>query len=288
MLRSCNTPFESNGNLETIIDDAFSRRAELAEGDLLALVPHIESGLSALDRGELRAARPENGHWVVDDFVKKLLLLSFLASRTLLAEAGSGRPKSFDKLPLKFETWGESHFRESRIRVVPGAIVRYGAYVAPGVVLMPCFVNMGAYVGEGTMIDTWATVGSCAQVGARCHISGGAGLGGVLEPLGEAPVVIEDGVFIGARSEIAEGVRVRRGAVIGMGVYLGRSTPIVDRGSGEVFFGEVPEGAVVVSGARADRHRPEISTYCAVIVKYADERTRIRTALNELVRDPRR
>jgi 2,3,4,5-tetrahydropyridine-2-carboxylate N-succinyltransferase/putative acetyltransferase len=188
-------------------------------------------------------------------------------------------------VPLKFEAWGEESFSEARIRVVPGAVVRHGSYVAPGVVLMPCFVNVGAYIGSGTMIDTWATVGSCAQVGERCHISGGAGLGGVLEPIGDEPVVIEDDVFIGARSEIAEGVRVRAGAVIGMGVYLGRSTPIVDRASGDVRYGEVPENAVVVPGSRADQRHPGLSIYSAVIVKYADERTRGKTALNDLVRD---
>jgi 2,3,4,5-tetrahydropyridine-2-carboxylate N-succinyltransferase/putative acetyltransferase len=222
---------------------------------------------------------------VVDTFVKKLILLSFLTHRNAVAASGPGRPKTFDKIPLKFADWDEGDFQRSRIRVVPGAVVRYGAHVAPGAVLMPSFVNIGAHIGAGTMIDTWATVGSCAQVGERCHISGGAGLGGVLEPIGDNPVVIEDEVFVGARSEIAEGVRVRRGAVIGMGVYLGRSTPIVDRATGEVSYGEVPENAVVVAGARTDRQQPDISVYAAVIVKYADGRTRGKTALNELVRE---
>jgi 2,3,4,5-tetrahydropyridine-2-carboxylate N-succinyltransferase/putative acetyltransferase len=272
-------------DIRTLIEDAFERRGELIEEELLTLAPHIDSGLAALDRGELRAASPVDGFWVVDTFVKKLILLSFLTHRNAAAQTGSGQPKSFDKVPLKFEDWSESDFQKSKLRVVPGAVVRYGAHIAPGAVLMPSFVNIGAYVGAGTMIDTWATVGSCAQVGERCHISGGAGLGGVLEPIGDDPVVIEDGVFVGARSEIAEGVRVRRGAVIGMGVYLGRSTPIVDRATGQVFYGEVPENAVVVAGARTDRNRPEISVYSAVIVKYADERTRGKTTLNDLVRD---
>jgi 2,3,4,5-tetrahydropyridine-2,6-dicarboxylate N-succinyltransferase len=206
----------SSVRIRTLIEDAFERRTELTEADLLTLAPHIESGLAALDRGELRAASLVGGSWIVDTFVKKLILLSFLTHQNALAESGSGRPKSFDKVPLKFEAWEEPDFQKSRVRVVPGAVVRYGAYVAPGAVLMPSFVNIGAYVGAGTMIDTWATVGSCAQVGERCHISGGAGIGGVLEPIGDEPVVIEDEVFIGARSEIAEGVRVRRGAVIGM------------------------------------------------------------------------
>ncbi|MEV7597690.1 2,3,4,5-tetrahydropyridine-2,6-dicarboxylate N-succinyltransferase [Kitasatospora sp. NPDC089797] len=268
-----------------LIDAAYERRTELSRDELAALAPHIESGLAALDRGDLRAAQPVDGAWVTDTFVKKLILLSFLIHDNRPAQSGPGRPRTFDKVPLKFEDWQESDFQKARIRVVPGAVVRHGAHVAPGAVLMPSFVNIGAYIGPGTMIDTWATVGSCAQVGARCHVSGGAGLGGVLEPIGDDPVVIEDDVFIGARSEIAEGVRVRRGAVIGMGVYLGRSTPVVDRATGEVHYGEVPENAVVVPGSRTDRHRPELSVYAAVIVKYADERTRGRTALNDLVRD---
>jgi 2,3,4,5-tetrahydropyridine-2-carboxylate N-succinyltransferase/putative acetyltransferase len=274
-----------NVDLTTVVEDAFARRTELSREELSSLAPYLEAGLSALDRGELRAARPEGKNWVVDTVVKKLILLSFLVNDNVLADPGPGLPRSFDKVPLKFESWREADFPAARIRVVPGAVVRRGAYLGPGVVLMPCFVNVGAHIGAGTMIDTWATVGSCAQVGERCHISGGAGLGGVLEPIGEEPVVIEDDVFVGARSEIAEGVRVCRGAVIGMGVYLGRSTPIVDRASGEVSYGEVPEDAVVVSGTRADPRHPDISLYCAVIVKYADERTRGKTALNDLVRD---
>ncbi len=268
-----------------VIEDAFERRHELTQANLAELAPHIEAALAALDRGDLRAANPVDGSWEADTFVKKLILLSFPLQRNVLARSADGRPKTFDKVPLKFEDWQEPDFEKARIRVVPGAVVRYGAYVAPGAVLMPSFVNIGAYVGAGTMIDTWATVGSCAQVGERCHISGGAGIGGVLEPIGDNPVIIEDDVFVGARSEIAEGVRVRRGAVIGMGVFLGASTPIVDRVSGEVLRGEVPENAVVVPGTRTDPGRPEISISAAVIVKYADERTRGKTALNDLVRD---
>ncbi|GAA3753273.1 2,3,4,5-tetrahydropyridine-2,6-dicarboxylate N-succinyltransferase [Salinactinospora qingdaonensis] len=271
--------------IRALVEDAFERRAELTESDLMRLSPTIEVGMAALDRGELRAAHPTAGGWAVDTFVKKLILLSFRTRPNVVAESGAGRPKSFDRIPLKFEGWSAADFHKSGVRVVPGAVVRQGAHVAPGAVLMPCFVNTGAYVGAGTMIDTWATVGSCAQVGERCHISGGAGLGGVLEPIGDDPVIVEDEVFVGARSEIAEGVRVRRGAVIGMGVYLSRSTPIVDRASGEVIRGEVPENAVVTAGARVDPQRPEISVYAAVIVKYADERTRGKTALNDMVRD---
>jgi 2,3,4,5-tetrahydropyridine-2-carboxylate N-succinyltransferase/putative acetyltransferase len=273
--------------LQQIVDAAFERRQALSATDLASLEPHIEEGLAALDRGAIRAARPEDGDWVAEPWVKKLILLSFLTGRFEMASSGPGRPRSYDKLPLKFEHWDEGDFGQAGIRVVPGAVVRRGAHVAPGAILMPCFVNIGAHVGEGTMIDTWATVGSCAQVGNRCHISGGAGIGGVLEPLGDVPVVIEDDVFIGARAEIAEGVRVRRGAVIGMGVFLGRSTPVIERESGKVTTGEVPENAVVVPGARSDPNRPEISTYAAVIVKYADDRTRGKTALNALVRETR-
>lgn len=272
-------------NSRALIEDAFERRTELTPSDLEELAPHIEAGLAALDRGELRAASPVDGTWVADTCVKKLILLSFLLGRSELAASGPGRPRTYDKVPLKFEDWQEDDFDKARIRVVPGAVVRRGAHVAPGAVLMPSFINIGAYVGAGTMVDTWATIGSCAQIGERCHISGGAGIGGVLEPIGDNPVVIEDDVFVGARSEIAEGVRVRRGAVIGMGVYLGASTPVVDRASGEVLRGDVPENAVVVAGARTDPKRPELSTYAAVIVKYADERTRGKTALNDLVRD---
>jgi 2,3,4,5-tetrahydropyridine-2-carboxylate N-succinyltransferase/putative acetyltransferase len=268
----------------TLVEDAFERRNELSEAEVKALDPHIAAGLAALDRGELRAARPVDGSWVPDTFVKKLILLSFVVSTNEMARSGAG-PTTYDKVPLKFADWQEQDFLEARIRVVAGAVVRRGAYVGPGAVLMPSFVNIGAYVGAGTMIDTWATVGSCAQVGTRCHISGGAGLGGVLEPIGGVPVVIEDEVFVGARSEIAEGVRVRRGAVIGMGVFLGASTPIVDRASGEVRYGEVPENAVVVPGSRATAQQPGLSTYAAVIVKYADASTRGKTALDDLFRE---
>ncbi|TDC00817.1 2,3,4,5-tetrahydropyridine-2,6-dicarboxylate N-succinyltransferase [Micromonospora fluostatini] len=275
----------SDAQARQYVGDAFARRDRLTPDEVTALRPYVTDGMARLDRGELRAARPQDGDWVVDPYVKQVILLSFLTHPNAAAQAGPGRPKTYDKVPLKFEEWEEGDFEKSRLRVVPGAVVRYGAYVAPGAVLMPSFVNVGAYVGAGTMVDTWATVGSCAQIGERCHISGGAGIGGVLEPIGDNPVVIEDDVFVGARSEVAEGVRVRTGAVIGMGVYLGRSTPIVDRATGEVTYGEVPENAVVVAGARATAQQPGLSVYAAVIVKYADERTRGKTALNDLVRD---
>ncbi|MCD0453408.1 2,3,4,5-tetrahydropyridine-2,6-dicarboxylate N-succinyltransferase [Actinocorallia sp. API 0066] len=270
---------------KALIDDAFARRDRLTGADLEEIAPVVAAGLAALDRGETRAARPVGDAWVPDTHVKKLILLSFLTSANTMADGGPGRPRTFDKVPLKFEDWAPDDFVKARLRVVPGAVVRYGAHIAPGAVLMPSFVNVGAWVGPGTMVDTWATVGSCAQIGARCHISGGAGIGGVLEPLGDSPVVIEDDVFIGARSEVAEGVRVRRGAVLGMGVFLGKSTPIVDRATGAVTYGEVPEDAVVVPGTRADPKQPGLALAAAVIVKYADARTRGKTALNDLVRE---
>ncbi|WKU04449.1 2,3,4,5-tetrahydropyridine-2,6-dicarboxylate N-succinyltransferase [Micromonospora sp. HUAS LYJ1] len=275
----------SDAQRRAYVEEAFARRDRLTPDEIAALRPYVTDGMARLDRGELRAARPVSGSWVVDPYVKQLILLSFLTNPNALARSGPGRPMTYDKVPLKFEGWEEANFEKARLRVVPGAVVRYGSFVAPGAVLMPSFVNVGAYVGAGTMVDTWATIGSCAQIGERCHISGGAGIGGVLEPIGDSPVVIEDDVFVGARSEVAEGVRVRAGAVIGMGVYLGRSTPVVDRATGAVTYGEVPENAVVVAGSRATTQQPGLSVYAAVIVKYADAGTRSRTSLNELVRD---
>lgn len=266
------------------IEAAFEERTRLTDERKASLALLIDSGIAALDRGELRVAHRRESGWEANPWIKKLILLSFLLTESKLARGTPGHPRAYDKLRLKFEDWDDTDFATAGIRVVPGAVVRRGAYVAPDAILMPCFVNIGAYVGSSTMIDTWATVGSCAQIGARCHISGGAGIGGVLEPLGNAPVVIEDGVFVGARAEIAEGVCVRSGAVIGMGVYLGASTPIIDRDSGSVGFGEVPENAVVIAGARTDPRWPRLSTYAAIIVKYANEKTRKRTALNDLVR----
>jgi 2,3,4,5-tetrahydropyridine-2-carboxylate N-succinyltransferase len=231
-------------------------------------------------------AEPSPQGWVVNEWLKKAVLLSFrLSDSTPMATAAG----AYDKVPLKFAGWDEQRFRAAGVRVVPGAVVRRSAYVAPGVVLMPCFVNVGAYVDSGTMIDTWATVGSCAQIGRNCHISGGAGIGGVLEPLQASPVIIEDDCFIGARSEVAEGVIVERGSVLAMGVYLGASTRIIDRASGEVFVGRVPAYSVVVPGTMPGRPLPDGSAgpslYCAVIVKRVDERTRAKTSINELLRD---
>ncbi|MFJ4651053.1 2,3,4,5-tetrahydropyridine-2,6-dicarboxylate N-succinyltransferase [Nocardia sp. NPDC088792] len=266
------------------IDQLYARRTELSTADWAAAAGPVEEGLAQLDAGKLRAAHPSDGDWVVDARVQKLILLSFRTRHNVLIDPGPGLPRGFDKMALKFDNWTHNDFDSARLRVVPGAVVRHGAYLGPDVVLMPSFVNIGAYIGAATMIDTWATVGSCAQVGARCHISGGAGLGGVLEPIGQTPVIIEDDVFVGARSEIAEGVRVRRGAVIGMGVYLTASTPILDRVHGRIYRGEVPQNAVVVSGGRPDPTGDGPTLYSAVIVKYADEQTRAKTTLNDLAR----
>ncbi len=243
----------------------------------------VEAALDGLDCGRLRVASPSfplaEGGWTVHEWLKKAVLLSFRLRDSAAMEGGA-----WDKVPLKTAGWGANRFREAGFRAVPGAVVRRSAYIAPGVVLMPCFVNVGAHVGANTMVDTWATIGSCAQVGRGCHISGGAGIGGVLEPLQAAPVVIEDGCFVGARSEVAEGVVVGQGSVLSMGVFLGASTKIIDRATGEVFTGRVPPYSVVVPGAMPGS-APGPSLYCAVIVKRVDAQTRSKTSINELLRD---
>jgi 2,3,4,5-tetrahydropyridine-2-carboxylate N-succinyltransferase len=243
----------------------------------------IETALDRLDCGELRVAERQGGEWHVNVWLKQAVLLSFRLTDSVVAPGAGGAP-CYDKVPMKTAGWGENRFTAAGFRMVPGAVVRRSAYVAPGVVLMPCFVNLGAYIDRGTMIDTWATVGSCAQIGRDCHISGGAGIGGVLEPLQANPVIIEDNVFVGARSEVAEGVVVERGAVLSMGVYLGASTKIVDRATGAVFRGRVPAYSVVVPGTLPG---PDGSPglYCAVIVKQVDAQTRSKTSINELLRD---
>jgi len=245
----------------------------------------VAATLNALDHGELRVAERRDGGWHVNQWAKKAVLLSFrLNDMAPIAGAPGDNAHWWDKVPSKFEGMSESDFRTAGFRAVPSCVVRHSAFIAPGVILMPCFVNLGAYVDEGTMVDTWATVGSCAQIGKNCHISGGAGIGGVLEPLQAGPVIIEDNCFIGARSEVAEGVVVEEGAVLSMGVYIGASTKIVDRASGEVHFGRVPAYSVVVSGSLpSEKGGP--SLYCAVIVKTVDERTRSKTSINELLRD---
>ena len=252
---------------------------------------HVDAALEALDSGQARVAEPDGqGGWRVNQWLKQAVLLSFRLTDSAPMDAAAGAPGiAYDKVPLKFAGWGPNRFREAGFRVVPGAVVRRSAHIAPGVVLMPSFVNVGAHVGRNTMVDTWATVGSCAQIGANVHISGGVGIGGVLEPLQANPVVIEDDCFIGARSEVVEGVVVERGAVLSMGVFLGATTKIVDRATGEMHVGRVPAYSVVVPGGLPGRPLPDgspgPSLYCAVIVKKVDERTRSKTAINDLLRD---
>ncbi len=265
------------------IESAWERRAELSanaiERDVAAAV---EQAVAGLESGAFRVAEPDGtGQWRVNEWLKKAVLLYFRTNDMGLIEA---QPAPFwDKVPARFEGYSADDFAALGARVVPGAVVRRGAHIGRDVVLMPSFVNIGAHVGAGTMVDTWATVGSCAQIGANCHISGGAGIGGVLEPLQAAPTIIEDGCFIGARSEVVEGVIVEHGSVIGMGVFLGQSTRIYDRASGEISYGRIPAGSVVVSGSlpAADGSH---SLYCAVIVKRVDDRTRAKTSVNELLR----
>ncbi len=274
-------------SLHQRIDELWEQRETLNPTVAGSAREVVDTVLEALDAGQARVATPDpagpNG-WLVQEWLKKAVLLSFRLSDSAAMEGGA-----WDKVPLKTAGWGANRFREAGFRAVPGAVVRRSAFIAPGVVLMPSFVNVGAYVGANTMIDTWATVGSCAQIGARCHISGGAGIGGVLEPLQASPVVIEDDCFIGARSEVAEGVIVGRGSVLSMGVFLGASTRIVDRATGEVFLGRVPPYSVVVPGSLPGRALPDGSAgpslYCAVIVKRVDAQTRSKTSINELLRE---
>ncbi len=282
--------------------DSLQSAVEAAWEDREAITPEtggevrdaVEAALNGLDAGEFRVAEPRTtpgaGGWHVNQWLKKAVLLSFRLNDMTTIPGGPGAATTWwDKVPSKFAGWGENQFRSAGFRAVPNCIVRHSAYIAPGVILMPCFVNLGAHVDSGTMVDTWATVGSCAQIGKNCHISGGAGIGGVLEPLQAGPVVIEDNCFIGARAEVAEGVIVERGSVLSMGVYLGASTKIVDRATGEVHMGRVPAYSVVVSGTLPGKPLPDGSPgpnlYCAVIVKRVDERTRAKTSINELLRD---
>ena len=283
-----------SADLEAAIDRAWEGKAEVtpASSEVRAAV---EAALELLDSGRARVAEPAQdseggaGGWKVNQWLKKAVLLSFRLNDNVVINGSAAGAPAYDKVPSKFAGWGENRFRDAGFRVVPGAVVRRGAHIGRGAVLMPSFVNIGAFVGEGTMVDTWATVGSCAQIGAGVHISGGAGIGGVLEPLQADPVIIGDGAFIGARSEVAEGVRVGEGAVLSMGVYLGASTKIVDRSTGEVYMGHVPSYAVVVPGALPGKPLPDgspgPSLYCAVIVKTVDARTRSKTGINELLRD---
>ena len=271
--------------LQAAIDAAWDARDTIGFATTGAVREAVEAALAALDAGAARVAEPDGaGGWNVNQWLKKAVLLSFRLNDNQLIPGGPGDGPWFDKVPSKFAGWGEAEFRAAGFRAVPGSVVRRGAFVAKGAVLMPSFVNIGAYVGEGTMVDTWATVGSCAQIGRNVHLSGGAGIGGVLEPLQAGPVVIEDGAFIGARAEVAEGVRVGEGAVLSMGVYLGASTKIIDRATGEIHRGFVPPYSVVVPGTIGGGNGVP-ALYCAVIVKQVDAQTRSKTSINELLRD---
>ena len=278
----------SQHRLQKPIEELWERRESLSSSTRGEARDAVEAALDALDSGQVRVAEKGGAGWTVNQWLKKAVLMSFRLTESVAMEGPGGAPV-WDKVPMKFAGWGENRFKEAGFRAVPGAVVRRSAFIAPGVVLMPSFVNVGAWVGRNTMVDTWATVGSCAQIGANCHLSGGVGIGGVLEPLQANPVIIEDDCFVGARSEVAEGVVVERGSVLSMGVFIGASTKIIDRSSGETFIGRVPSYSVVVPGTLPGRTLPDgspgPSLYCAVIVKTVDAQTRSKTSINELLRD---
>jgi 2,3,4,5-tetrahydropyridine-2-carboxylate N-succinyltransferase len=283
-------PATDTASLEKTIDKAFEERDGVSAATRGAVRDAVETALSTLDKGEARVAeRQADGKWHVNQWLKKAVLLSFRLNPMEVIGNGPGGAVWWDKVPSKFDGWSANEFEKAGLRAVPNCIVRRSAYIAKGVVLMPSFVNLGAYVDQGTMVDTWATVGSCAQIGRNVHLSGGVGIGGVLEPMQAGPTIIEDNCFIGARSEVVEGCIVREGSVLGMGVFIGQSTKIVDRATGEVFFGEVPANSVVVAGSLPGKPLPNgepgPSLYCAVIVKKVDEKTRAKTSVNELLRD---
>ncbi len=276
--------------LAKTIDDAFEARDSISLSTQGDVRDAVQTALNLLDSGELSVAnRQADGSWQVNQWLKKAVLLSFRLNDMEMIPGGPGGSHWWDKVPSKFDGWSKNRFREAGFRAVPGAIVRHSAHIAPGAILMPSFVNLGASVGEGTMVDTWVTVGSCAQIGKNVHLSGGVGIGGVLEPLQAGPTIIEDNCFIGARSEVVEGVIVREGSVISMGVFIGQSTKIVDRNTGEIHMGEVPPYSVVVSGSMPGKPFPDgsmgPSLYCAVIVKRVDAQTRSKTSINDLLRD---
>jgi len=273
-----------NAQLETAIEAAWEARDTISPATQGTVREAIEATLTALDSGSLRVAEPrENGEWHVNQWAKKAVLLSFRLNDMAMIKGSNGGGNWWDKVASKWLGWDETRWKAAGFRAVPGAIVRRSAYIAPGVVLMPSFVIIGAYVGEGSMVDGWATVGSCAQIGKNVHLSGGVGIGGVLEPMQAGPTIIEDNCFIGARSEVVEGCIVRTGAVLGMGVFIGKSTKIVDRETGEVMYGEVPPYSVVVAGSMPSKNG--VNLYCAVIVKRVDEKTRSKTSINDLLRD---
>ena len=274
----------SNSELENAIEAAWNVREEITPSTTGEKRKAIEATLSALDTGSLRVAeKNDKGDWIVNRWAKKAVLLGFRLKDMEVHEGGPQNSGWWDKVDSKFKGWDDEQWRVAGFRAVPNCVVRKSAFIAPGVVLMPSYVNLGAFVDEGTMVDTWATVGSCAQIGKNVHLSGGVGIGGVLEPMQAGPTIIEDNCFIGARSEVVEGCIVREGSVLGMGVYIGQSTKIVDRETGDVMYGEVPPYSVVVSGSMPSKNG--INLYCAVIVKRVDEKTRSKTGINELLRD---
>jgi len=282
-----NSPF---ADLEITIEAAFDNRDGISTNTQGEVRAAVNEALELLDNGQARVAeRGSDGDWTVNQWLKKAVLLSFRLNDMEIMEGGAAGSSWWDKVPSKFAGWGESRFRDAGFRAVPNCVVRKSAFIARGAVLMPSFVNLGAYVDEGTMVDTWASVGSCAQIGKNVHLSGGVGIGGVLEPMQAGPTIIEDNCFIGARSEVVEGCIVREGAVLGMGVFIGQSTKIVNRATGEIFYGEVPAHSVVVAGTLPGKPFPDGSPgpglYCAVIVKTVDDRTRSKTSINELLRD---
>ena len=269
---------------EKIINDSFDNKEKINLNSDKYIVDAINETIELLDQGKIRVAEKKGSEWIVNQWIKKAILLSFRINKMKLLRGPY--TSWYDKVPGKSVNWEEEDWKKAGYRQVPNGVVRKGSFIAKNAVLMPCFVNLGAYVDEGTMIDTWASVGSCAQIGKNCHVSGGAGIGGVLEPLQAEPVVIEDNCFIGARSEIAEGVRVETGAVISMGVYIGASTKIIDRESGKIMYGKIPAYSVVVPGSLPNKKNPDSpSLYCAVIVKKVDEKTRSKTSINDLLRD---
>ncbi len=278
-------------SLESTIETAFDNRDSVNLSTKGEIRDAVEEALNLLDAGKARvASRGEDGNWTVHQWLKKAVLLSFRLNDMEVIKGGPGNASWWDKVPSKFEGWGENQFRDAGLRAVPNSVVRRSAYIAKNVILMPSFVNLGAYVDEGTMVDAWATVGSCAQIGKNVHLSGGVGIGGVLEPMQAGPTIIEDNCFIGARSEVVEGCIIREGSVLGMGVFIGKSTKIVDRATGEITYGEVPPYSVVVAGSLPAAKpmangQPGPGLYCAVIVKRVDEKTRSKTGINELLRD---
>jgi 2,3,4,5-tetrahydropyridine-2-carboxylate N-succinyltransferase len=276
--------------LEKIITKAFDERDTVSVSTTGEIRDAVAQSLLQLDQGKVRVAEKQpDGNWTVNQWLKKAVLLSFRLNPMEIIKGGPGESVWWDKVASKFNGWSADEFTQAGFRAVPNCVVRHSAYIAPNAILMPSFVNLGAYVGEGTMVDTWATVGSCAQIGKNVHLSGGVGIGGVLEPLQAEPTIIEDNCFIGARSEVVEGCIIREGSVLGMGVYIGKSTKIVDRATGEVFYGEVPPYSVVVAGTMPGKPLPNgepgPSLYCAVIVKRVDEKTRSKTSINDLLRD---